>query len=496
MPEVWEYAMPGQIRVSGDMRSKYWVGQLVRIVQQNNTKFFRIKNVAYTSGYTYLTLDGGGIYTLTTDPITEHQYSLLLAPKDFPLEFDLFSQYLTNARHDTTERHTPGTVVPIVQSIPSSGGSNQIPSAAAVRTCLTSLYKYYNVVNLTSANSSYWYPVVFTPDSPPATPIMFRILRSNAHEDGYWYGTCNLECVAMPTGYGHFLNGIEYANYETPYDVNLISYIGLQYHGYHVIVYLKGGRKYYVYSSTDIENKNSLGQSYTIDVGRTDLEITIGVQTNINNPPPSTPGGPGSNPESINWFRASNRAMRAGAAPDSNHYGRVGIALTNPSYLLQLGFDSAAKPSTNTWTVSSDRRAKNDIVDADLDRCLEIVRQLPLRHFRWKDEFLSPDQAPDRGKLGWIADEVEPFFPRAVRVAPFTRRAKRVVKTTDPETGEEIRAEQWVDGEVIPDFKYLDSDQIIAAMYGAVQRLIQIVETQQAEIDMLKQQIHEIRAGA
>jgi len=42
--------------------------------------------------------------------------------------------------------------------------------------------------------------------------------------------------------------------------------------------------------------------------------------------------------------------------------GYVGIGTTSPSYQLQLSTDSAAKPSTNTWTISSDERIKQDIL--------------------------------------------------------------------------------------------------------------------------------------
>jgi hypothetical protein len=41
--------------------------------------------------------------------------------------------------------------------------------------------------------------------------------------------------------------------------------------------------------------------------------------------------------------------------------GNVGIGTTSPSYQLQLSTDSAAKPSTNTWTISSDSRLKENI---------------------------------------------------------------------------------------------------------------------------------------
>jgi len=98
--------------------------------------------------------------------------------------------------------------------------------------------------------------------------------------------------------------------------------------------------------------------------------------------------------------------------------GNVGIGKTNPAYQLELSTDSAAKPSTNTWTVTSDERLKTDIQLADLNRCLEIVKSLPLKYFRWRDDIYSSKAAKDRGMLGWIATDVEQVFPKAVDIIP------------------------------------------------------------------------------
>jgi len=166
----------------------------------------------------------------------------------------------------------------------------------------------------------------------------------------------------------------------------------------------------------------------------------------------------------------------------------IGIGISSPSYRIHLSEDSAAKPDTNTWTVSSDRRLKANIIDADLDRCLEIVKQIPLRRFTWKDEYLPPEAARDRSKLGWIADEVESVFPKAVSIAPFVRN-KMIKKTQTDETGNVHEIEEVVSETVFEDCKHMNSDQIIAAMYGAVKKLIQIVENQQKEIENLKSRL-------
>ena len=99
-----------------------------------------------------------------------------------------------------------------------------------------------------------------------------------------------------------------------------------------------------------------------------------------------------------------------------NGSNQVGIGKYDQSYLLHLGSDSAAKPSTNTWTVSSDIRLKENIIPADLDRCYEIVKQVPLKRYTWRDDVYTSDEVKDRSKLGWIANDVQLVFPKAVDI--------------------------------------------------------------------------------
>jgi hypothetical protein len=57
-----------------------------------------------------------------------------------------------------------------------------------------------------------------------------------------------------------------------------------------------------------------------------------------------------------------------------NGVGGVGISTTNPSHFLELGSDSAAKPSTNTWTIFSDARLKQNV--RPLEGGLDIINQI------------------------------------------------------------------------------------------------------------------------
>jgi alpha-tubulin suppressor-like RCC1 family protein len=117
---------------------------------------------------------------------------------------------------------------------------------------------------------------------------------------------------------------------------------------------------------------------------------------------------------------------------------QLNLGVTNPSFQLDLSLDTARKLTTSSWTTGSDEALKTNIELADLDRCVDIVSKLDLKYFKWE---IPSD---DSHSLGWIAQDVEQIFPKAVRVA---------------------------EAHGIPDFKNLDTDQIIKVMWGALKKL-------------------------
>ena len=149
----------------------------------------------------------------------------------------------------------------------------------------------------------------------------------------------------------------------------------------------------------------------------------------------------------------------------------IGTDFGGGAYLLQLQSDSAGKPSSNTWTIVSDERIKDNIQLADIDRCYEIVDKLPLKRFTLKQDIYSDEQVKDRSKLGWIAQDVKIIFPKAVNSSTkiFTPKGKT----------EEDAIE-------IQDCLDLNSDQIYAAMYGALQKVIKLNKEQAESIKYLE----------
>ena len=178
---------------------------------------------------------------------------------------------------------------------------------------------------------------------------------------------------------------------------------------------------------------------------------------------------------------------------DSSGRLLVGI-IASPAYQLQVSTDSAGKPSSALWTIVSDERIKEDIELADLDLCYEAIKAIPLKRYKWRDEIYTAEQVTDRRKLGWIAQDVEAIFPKAVGTHEF-KYNQVFEETIIPAVEEELDADgnvitpaqperieqgDLISEDVIEDCRNLNSDQLYAAMYGALQKLMAKVETLEA----------------
>ena len=116
----------------------------------------------------------------------------------------------------------------------------------------------------------------------------------------------------------------------------------------------------------------------------------------------------------------------------------VGIGTASPSYQLHVNTDSAGKPGVGgLWTVVSDKRIKSNIVNANLDRCYEIVKSVPLKHFGFAPGVYTDEQIQDKHNLGWIAQDVQKVFKNAVSVKPFT------LKTDIPDGTEDYEEQDF-----------------------------------------------------
>lgn len=155
-------------------------------------------------------------------------------------------------------------------------------------------------------------------------------------------------------------------------------------------------------------------------------------------------------PDRLRIFAGTDRNVEIGGFDHTTFTRRYWFpcGATN-AYVAEKGGGS------ENWIIPSDSRLKENIADADLTRCYLIVKSLPLRTFSLRPEWFPGDQNATKLREGWVADEVEAFLPDSI--------LKRKNESSE--------------GNVIEDCRSLDSGQIIKMLYGAVQRLMQDVET-------------------
>jgi hypothetical protein len=165
----------------------------------------------------------------------------------------------------------------------------------------------------------------------------------------------------------------------------------------------------------------------------------------------------------VNTLTVTGTLTASGTAGVVATVVRIGT-IASPTLNLQLQNDSAGKPTTNTWTIVSDNRIKKNIVLADLDRCYEIVKGLPLKYYEWNYPEEAGIENKDKHSLGFIAQDVEAVFPNAI--------------TTSEE-------DVWG----IPNLKMLNTDQIIKVSHGALQKLMEKVEALEKEVADLKSKL-------
>jgi hypothetical protein len=112
---------------------------------------------------------------------------------------------------------------------------------------------------------------------------------------------------------------------------------------------------------------------------------------------------------------------------------------------------------------ASDPSLKEDIHDADLEKCYHAVEEMPLRRFKYIDAYMSTFQQKDTYRLGFIATDLEKVFPKSIT---YTR-------LTDIPGHEST-------------FRMIDTQQIEMAHIGATKILMAKVSTLRNEISDLK----------
>ena len=120
-----------------------------------------------------------------------------------------------------------------------------------------------------------------------------------------------------------------------------------------------------------------------------------------------------------------------------NSLGNVGRSTgTNP-----YGLVVSARVAAGEFNATSDARVKEEVAAFRGDLCLDLVKRLAVRHYKYR-----PD---GHYKVGVVAQEVERVFPNCV---------SQIVRDD------------------VPDFRVVDYNQLTALLLGAVQELSRRVE--------------------
>jgi len=139
-------------------------------------------------------------------------------------------------------------------------------------------------------------------------------------------------------------------------------------------------------------------------------KLTVPGSVNLNSGVPSGIALKVNGAEAI-WYDGTYFSWGYGGT--ANYFAdNVGIGVTAPTYQLQLSQNSAAKPTSNVWTVASDLRLKD--IHGDYTKGLaDIAKLRPILYTYKKNNpyhFNSEELS-----VGAIAQEVQTVFPEAVK---------------------------------------------------------------------------------
>lgn len=149
-----------------------------------------------------------------------------------------------------------------------------------------------------------------------------------------------------------------------------------------------------------------------------------------------------------------SRAMpsQGGANIIAIGYGANGNGAA-PNNTVTLGNASIAQIRCQVTTITplSDRRIKQNIESANLDKCLDAVKAIPVRRYQLNPDMMG--ERYDRTVTGFIADDVERVFPHSVNCT-----------------------DEVFNGRVMKKVKNLSNENALPTLWGAVQQIAERLE--------------------
>lgn len=146
---------------------------------------------------------------------------------------------------------------------------------------------------------------------------------------------------------------------------------------------------------------------------------------------------------------------------------RVGIGTGTPSYQLELTTNSAAKPTSSAWSVTSDSRLKKDI--KPFTDGLESIKKIDPVWFTYNGKANMPNETG----VGTIAQDFQ-------KIAPY------MVSTWEYRKDVDSKPEEYL---------AIDYGPLNFVIVNAIKEQQEIIEKQQSEIDFLKKELDEMKVS-
>ena len=173
---------------------------------------------------------------------------------------------------------------------------------------------------------------------------------------------------------------------------------------------------------------------------------------------------------------------------NSTAIGNTAKAETDNTIVLGNAEITTLECQVQTISALSDKRVKEDVSLANTSQCLVDVNRLPVSRYKYKD-FTGIHL--DVHRTGFMADDVEKVFPKAVSIADRTfplldENGNKVYEQEVDESGNPVVDEEGnpVMKEktfVLEDVKTIAMEMAIPTLWGAVQELTKRVESLEAE---------------
>lgn len=173
---------------------------------------------------------------------------------------------------------------------------------------------------------------------------------------------------------------------------------------------------------------------------------------------------------------------------------------TSPQEISNTGFlgnsqTTHIKANVTTLTSLSDSRTKTDIQPANLDICLENVKNIPLSHYAYKCECSNQH---DGHRLGWLAQDVQKVFPKSVQAVPyaFNELDEEGNEILEPQVETLTRLVPKYDenGEPVMETVMVEEEESISTFNGGKERITyQTVEKEIERQVMIEEEYEEVR---